>query len=352
MTTITLGLGAGHTDLHSAPLLTIVDRLLDQFIHVVEAGAPAWESQTCSATLGERRHALVQADTHEELVSAGESLLEACRAGAAHLEQQRLQSHADITSLLALLQEAVATIAETGNCISQDVTTSVARFEALHGITDIGELKTRLASEVGQLKQTVAERERRWTVTVATFEQRVASLEQQLAETLEVANNDALTGCANRRGLDAAIALACGNGRANTVLALFDVDDFKVINDTRGHAIGDDVLIGVSRALKAGVREGDLVGRLGGDEFAVLLRGITLRTAERRIQAMLKSVVDQTIVSDVRVTLSCGMVEFSAGDTPASFLRRADQALYEAKHGGKGRAVAKTTSLIRDLFRR
>jgi hypothetical protein len=234
MKTITLGLGAGHTDLHSAPLLTIVDRLLDQFIKVIEPAAPSLGNPMFSATLGQRRNALVQVDSREQLVSAGESLIDACRAGAEHLEQQRLQSRADITSLLALLQEALATIAETGSHISQDVTTSVARFEALHSITDIGELKTRLATEVGQLKQTVAERERRWTTTVTTFQQRVASLEQQLAETLEVANHDALTGCANRRGLDAAIAVACGGGRTNTVLALFDVDDFKVINDTRG----------------------------------------------------------------------------------------------------------------------
>jgi diguanylate cyclase (GGDEF)-like protein len=102
----------------------------------------------------------------------------------------------------------------------------------------------------------------------------------------------------------------------------------------------------------AAVREEDLVGRFGGDEFAVLLRGITLPTAERRIRAMLKSLADQPVVSGVRVTLSCGMAEFSAGDTPASLLRRTDRALYEAKRGGKGRAVAKTTPLIRDLFSR
>ena len=338
MKTITLGLGAGNTDLNSVPLLTIVDRLLEEFMRVIEPVAAASGHQTFSATLGQRREALVRAHSREQIVSAGESLIDACRVGAGHLDQQRLRSRQEITSLLALLQEAVATIAETGSCIAQDVTTSVARFEALHGITDIGELKTRLATEVGQLKQTVAERERRWTLTVTTFEQRVASLEQQLADTLEVANQDALTGCANRRALDAAIAVACANVRTNTVLALFDVDDFKVINDTHGHAFGDDVLVGVSRAIKAAVREQDLVGRLGGDEFAVLLRGITLPTAERRIRLMLKSFADQPVASDVYVTLSCGMAEFSAGDTPASLLLRADHALCEAKHGGKGAA--------------
>jgi diguanylate cyclase (GGDEF)-like protein len=352
MKTITLGLGAGHTDLNSAPLLTIVEHLLDQFIKVIEPVPPASGDRTFSETVGQRRDALVGADSREQIVSAGESLIEACRAGAGQIEQQRLQSRADITSLRALLQEAVATIAETGSLISKDVTTSVARFEALHHITDISELKTRLATEVGHLKQTVAEREHRWTATVTTFEQRVASLEQQLADTLEAANNDALTGCANRRGLDAAIAVACANVRANTVLALFDVDDFKAVNDTRGHTFGDDVLIGVSRAIKAAVREQDLVGRLGGDEFAVLLRGITLPTAERRIRAMLKSFGDQPVAADLRVTLSCGMAEISAGDTPAALLRRADQALYEAKRGGKGHGVAKTAALIRDLFGR
>jgi diguanylate cyclase len=141
------------------------------------------------------------------------------------------------------------------------------------------------------------------------------------------------------------------------VLVLLDVDDFKKINDTHGHAIGDRVLVAVASALRTAVRSNqDLVARIGGDEFAVLAIGLTLRQAESRFQNFISKLAPENTRSGDTplppVGISCGIAEFSAGDTVESLSQRADQALYEAKRAGKNRVVVKRKPYLRDLLGR
>ena len=122
-------------------------------------------------------------------------------------------------------------------------------------------------------------------------------------------------------------------------LIYLDLDDFKGLNDTHGHQIGDAVLRLVADALLHAVREVDVVGRMGGDEFAVLLpetEGPVAATTAQRLNDSLRKAFDGTTA----VTASMGVVSFS--DTEASaddLIRRADQAMYEAKRAGKDRVV-------------
>jgi diguanylate cyclase len=97
------------------------------------------------------------------------------------------------------------------------------------------------------------------------------------------------------------------------------------------------------------------VARVGGDEFAVLLERVTLRQAEARFTALLgrfRTEIMRGGDSGGGPSLSCGLAELSAGDTPASLYERADQALYAAKRAGKNRVVCKARPLMRDLMRR
>jgi diguanylate cyclase (GGDEF)-like protein len=138
------------------------------------------------------------------------------------------------------------------------------------------------------------------------------------------------------------------------VLAIFDVDEFKRINDTGGHETGDCVLKVIASGLKMSVRPDDVVSGIGGDEFAMLAPGLTLRQAESRLRSMLEKLEAslEEAANLPRVTLSCGAAEYSAGDTMQSLMSRADQALYEAKRKGKNRVAVKTLPLIRDLLSR
>ncbi len=130
-------------------------------------------------------------------------------------------------------------------------------------------------------------------------------------------------------------------GEAAFVLAIADIDDFKKINDTHGHPVGDRVLMGAAQMLAASVRPDDFVARYGGEEFAVLLSGMKVASAELRMTHLLKTIAAYRFEYEngctLQFTLSCGMAEFNAGDTVESLITRADEALYEAKRKGKNR---------------
>ncbi|WP_158548514.1 bifunctional diguanylate cyclase/phosphodiesterase [Blastococcus sp. TF02A-26] len=148
------------------------------------------------------------------------------------------------------------------------------------------------------------------------------------------ASRDPLTGLLNRRGFDDALetALAAGDRTGQPLaLALLDVDRFKTVNDTRGHAAGDELLRALAAACLATVPAGTTVARLGGDEFALLMPHCSASAALARVEAVRVAVTDCGI--------SCGVAVRAGQESAAELLRRADTALYAAKDGGRGRAV-------------
>jgi diguanylate cyclase (GGDEF)-like protein len=158
---------------------------------------------------------------------------------------------------------------------------------------------------------------------------------------------DGLTGLANRRSaeetLDAELARA---ERFATPLAIVfaDLDDFKAVNDTHGHAAGDAVLRRLADVLRATLREIDLAARWGGEEFALVLPGTdlagALRVAERVRERLAEEVVTAADGAEIRVTASLGVAAYPDLETAAALLEAADAALYEAKRAGKNRVQA------------
>lgn len=153
---------------------------------------------------------------------------------------------------------------------------------------------------------------------------------------------DALTNVLNARAFAERLGQELDrNRRYPRPLALLymDLDNFKVINDTHGHQTGDAVLRLVADAMRASVRTADVVGRLGGDEFAVLMPetdALVADAAARRLVASLRNVFQGT----PNVTASIGVVSCTVTDASTDdLLRRADQAMYDAKKMGKDRVV-------------
>ena len=152
----------------------------------------------------------------------------------------------------------------------------------------------------------------------------------------ELAYLDGLTGLGNRRAFDRDLPRACA-GPGTIAIVAVDIDHFKQINDTLGHAAGDEVLLAIGQRLVAHSRAGDTVARLGGDEFVTVLAGADLDTAaavaERLRADVSRSPID-TVAGPVDVTLSVGVAS-GTGEEAASLLRRADEALYVAKSAGR-----------------
>jgi len=157
----------------------------------------------------------------------------------------------------------------------------------------------------------------------------------------QLANYDMLTGVANRNlfgdRLSRAIA-RCRRTKDRAALMYLDIDRFKGINDTLGHAAGDALLKEFAARLKVAVRDTDTVGRLGGDEFAVLMEDVKDAEAPGRVAQKILEAMRVPVDADgkeVTVTTSIGIALFDGGADPEALAKRADAALYEAKAAGR-----------------
>ncbi|MDM4767757.1 diguanylate cyclase [Pelomonas sp. SE-A7] len=171
----------------------------------------------------------------------------------------------------------------------------------------------------------------------------ISALKRHQEELDEMARLDSLTGLPNRRSFDERLAEALArSGRSGHLLGLLfvDLDGFKKVNDTLGHAAGDQLLCGVAERLKACVRSVDSVCRLGGDEFTVIVEDAGSQADVGRLCERILELLGQPhLLAAGRpvVTPSIGVAMATPGEAPDSLLRRADDAMYAAKRGGKGR---------------
>ena len=285
------------------------------------------------------------------------ALAQTCLSEGRDLIQQLIQLRAqrveESFAVVEALRDVMATMGAEMSTMHTSLAQSTERFEAIGQLNDARQMKVRLMAEVLTLKQVAARRRKAWEETARTLTQKVAALERDLSTVKGEASTDALTGIANRRGFDDTLDRWLSQSHPAFVLAVLDIDNFKGINDTHGHAVGDDVLRYVAQCLLQSFRSDDLVARVGGDEFAVLAVGLTSRQAEHRLAGVLARIASGTPGEEGRPptvpTISCGLSECAAGDTPASLYERADEAQYAAKRQGKNRVVIRDARLLRDL---
>ncbi len=178
-------------------------------------------------------------------------------------------------------------------------------------------------------------------------EERLRASQKRL---LELASRDTLTGIFNRRSVLIALRrarLKASSGDGPVCVALMDIDHFKFINDTRGHAGGDQVLIELTRRVQSALRSGDTLGRYGGEEFLVIMPGMGLEQGQQVAQRLLEAISGtpfDVAGGPLRVTASIGVTQCGArtsDDTDQEAIKRADDALYDAKHQGRARVVAR-----------
>lgn len=171
------------------------------------------------------------------------------------------------------------------------------------------------------------------------------------AEILKHATLDALTGFNNRRQLEERIKQEVSSAKRqkrNLCAIMTDIDFFKSVNDTYGHATGDLVLKTVSRVIKLQLRDYDIAGRYGGEEFSIILPytrileakmvAERLRKAVENTKIDISKVNNETNDKNISVTISLGIAEYENGDDEHTILQKADKALYKAKEGGRNKA--------------
>ncbi len=173
------------------------------------------------------------------------------------------------------------------------------------------------------------------------------SLQASSRQMEKLANTDELTGLANRRAGESEVNAYLRRieiSREPLSLAFVDVDHFKSINDNFGHPVGDDVLCVLGAGLSQALRPGDKVYRWGGEEFLILLPDTHIKDAQEVCERVRQCVSELVIgnwppVSEIVVTASLGLSSFKPGDSLEEILKRCDEGLYQAKHGGRNQVV-------------
>lgn len=180
--------------------------------------------------------------------------------------------------------------------------------------------------------------------------QRIADMRRRLVDSNlaleQLASTDHLTGVANRRSfelmLDREMSFT-GRYGVPMALAMFDLDKFKLVNDTFGHDAGDAVLVEVSKRIKIALRDCDIIGRLGGEEFGIILHNVKEDDVFKVFDRYRKIVADHPILyegAEIPITASIGVTMYAGKlEDKVALLKRVDQSLYEAKATGRNKVI-------------
>jgi len=180
---------------------------------------------------------------------------------------------------------------------------------------------------------------------VTEAEKEVARLQNELAEASDMVRQDALTGALNRKGMDEALEKEVARSQrqgSKLCVALLDIDNFKKLNDTMGHKVGDEALIHLASVVQETIRPQDTLARYGGEEFVVILPDTHLEDGVNAMVRVQRELTKRFFLHNndkVLITFSCGVAELLQEELPKDSLQRADQAMYLAKRSGKNRVV-------------
>ena len=173
----------------------------------------------------------------------------------------------------------------------------------------------------------------------------ISQLEIKLVEMDSLANEDHLTGTLNRRGLDAAFEREISRASRSKkpfCFTLLDIDNFKQLNDTLGHQVGDLALIYLTEAIKDSTRPEDIVSRFGGEEFAILLPDTEIKKGLMITKRILRNLTKKLFLHEnkrILITFSAGVAQSNPEELQESIIERADEALYRAKKNGKNQII-------------
>ncbi len=270
-------------------------------------------------------------------------------------QQQRLRGERQAArdALKQLIHDMLLEVGELGDQagrFQQATAAHAAAIERADTLEGLAEVVKSLLHDTRAVQSAVGQSQQRLQADQARaseMEARVRELEGELRRLSEEVSTDALTQVANRRGLDQAFeaesaraAREQGAGGAGLAVGLIDIDNFKKLNDSLGHAAGDVALKTLAAAVRERLRPVDHLARFGGEEFVVLLPGIEVTEAQQVLTRLQRSLSEALFLHDGRevfVTFSGGVTAWRAGEALQTCLARADEALYEAKRTGKNR---------------
>ena len=266
-------------------------------------------------------------------------------------QQQRLKGERDHAreALKTLVHNLMAELSALGGSTGrfgdqlETYAETIEQSDSLDSLASLVRSMIQQSREVQSEVASASERLQAGQAEAVQLSTRVRELESELRRLSEEVSIDALTQVANRRGLAEAFAAeSARHSRDGSVLAvaLIDIDNFKRLNDSLGHSVGDQALKSLATRVRAALRPVDHVARFGGEEFVLLLPATEIPAAQEALTRLQRDLTASLFMHDGRdvfVTFSAGVTAWRVGEALEPAIERADEALYEAKRMGKNR---------------
>jgi diguanylate cyclase len=287
------------------------------------------------------------------------------------LARERLQAASVLANVTQRLEEVAGYLSESGNdarsrfsdsaSLNDTVMSQVKDLTAeVNAATNLSVLQAQVATRLEAVTKQVLDfrsreeqrllehtgRADRMRARIADLERETQELHSRLDREKHGARMDQLTRLGNRKSFDERFAqevIRRAKFDMPVCMLLWDLDNFKIINDSYGHRAGDRVLQSVAACFMSGLRAEDFVARIGGEEFVTLLTGVSFAKAQQIADELRRGVEALRFHfrgTPVKVTVSCGLTELKVDDAPGAAFDRADTALYQAKHVGKNACIA------------
>ncbi len=265
------------------------------------------------------------------------------------LKKSLIDAKDQIKQMLATFVDRLADLSESTSDYHDKIEQCAEKISKANDITDLTDVLQEVMRET-RVIQLNAQRSRdeltAMRAKVTEAEREVERLQKELSSASDMVRLDPLTGALNRKGmneaLDTEVARMLRHG-GKLCLALLDIDNFKKLNDTLGHAAGDAALIHLAQVVQEAIRPEDTLARYGGEEFVVILPATNLEDAVQAMVRVQRELTKRFFLNNnekVLITFSCGVAEVNEGEQAAVALERADGAMYLAKRAGKNRVMA------------
>jgi diguanylate cyclase len=284
-----------------------------------------------------------------ELLYGAESSLKELIFKQSKLKHGLMEAKDTLKQMASSFIERLSEMTESTGAFHKKIEIYQERISATEDITELNIILDGLMQDTRTMQLDalrVHENFKQSQQEVQLAEKHIQNLTEELEQMSAVAHQDYLTGTLNRRGMDEAFEREFSRAeRTDSAIsvALLDIEHFKKLNDTMGHAVGDDALVHLANVVKTALRPTDLLARYGGEEFIIILpetdqaEGVTVMT---RVQRELTKSFFLHNNERVLITFSAGVAQRKDLEPPEEVIKRADLALYKAKHAGRNRVLA------------
>ncbi len=264
------------------------------------------------------------------------------------LKTQLLEAQNRLKAMLASFVDRLADFSETTSGYHDKIESCAEKISKASNISELSNVLDEVMHET-RLAQLNAQRSRdemqMMRQRVDESEKEVTRLQGELAQASQMVRHDPLTGALNRKGMDELLERELAQAQrydSTLCIALLDIDNFKRLNDTYGHHVGDDALVHLARVTRETIRPQDSLVRYGGEEFIILLPETSLNEAVMAVTRLQRELTRKFFMNKnekLLITFSAGVAEKSRDEPSEQTIKRADAAMYLAKRSGKNRVL-------------